>query len=86
MSKPFFHALLLISAVCATSNATRATKANDRQVLLKALPSAKIGLQQAIATSEMQGQPISAKFEFEDGKLLLSVYTAKAGKFSEALD
>src|SRR5262249_23101077 len=32
-----------------------------------------------------QGQPISAKFEVEDGKLQLSVYTAKDGKFSEVI-
>jgi len=34
------------------------------------------GIREAAKT---QGAPISAKFEFEDGKLWLSVYTAKAG-------
>ena len=34
------------------------------------------GIKQAAKT---QGAPISAKFEFEDGKFWLSVYTAKAG-------
>lgn len=35
--------------------------------------------------SEQQGQPISAKFEVDGGKLQLSVYTAKDDKFSEVL-
>jgi hypothetical protein len=45
----------------------------------------KINLQQGLAASEQQGQPISAKFEVDEGKLQLSVYTAKDGKFSEVL-
>jgi hypothetical protein len=49
------------------------------------LDTSKINLQQGLAASEQQGQPISAKFEVDDGKLLLSVYTAKDGKFSEVL-
>ena len=35
--------------------------------------------------SEAEGQPISGKFEVEDGKLQLSVYTAKDGKFFEVI-
>src|SRR5206468_939764 len=35
--------------------------------------------------SSAQGRPISAKFELEDGKLELSVYTEKGGKFSEVV-
>src|SRR6266568_4983127 len=31
------------------------------------------------------GKPISAKYEAEDGKLQLSVYTEKDGKFSEVV-
>jgi len=38
-----------------------------------------------LAASEQAGQPISGKFEVEDGKLQLSVYTSKDGKFSELL-
>ncbi len=45
----------------------------------------KINLQQGLAAGEQQGQPISAKFEVDEGKLQLSVYTAKDGKFSEVL-
>ncbi len=53
-----------------------------QEALIKLLDTAKINLQQGLAASEPQGQPISAKFEVDDGKLQLSVYTAKEGKFS----
>ena len=56
-----------------------------QEALIKLLDPAKINLQQGLAASEQGGQPISAKFEVEDGKLQLSVYTAKDGKFFEAL-
>lgn len=49
------------------------------------MDTSKINLQQGLAASEQQGQPISAKFEVDEGKLQLSVYTAKDGKFSEVL-
>ena len=56
-----------------------------REGLIKLLDASKINLQQGLAASEQQGQPISAKFEVEEGKLQLSVYTVKDGKFSEVL-
>ncbi|MFN5716268.1 MAG: PepSY domain-containing protein, partial [Bradyrhizobium sp.] len=56
-----------------------------QEALIKLLDTSKINLQQGIVASEQQGQPISAKFEVEEGKLQLSVYTAKEGKFFEVL-
>lgn len=53
--------------------------------LIKAMGAAKVTLQDGLTTASQQGQPISAKFELEDGKLQLSVYTAKDGKFSEVI-
>ena len=53
--------------------------------LANALSEAKVSLQQGLAVSESEGQPISGKFEVEDGKLQLSVYTAKDGKFFEVI-
>ena len=53
--------------------------------LANALSEAKISLQQGLVASESEGQPISGKFEVEDGKLQLSVYTAKDGKFFEVI-
>ncbi len=56
-----------------------------QEKLIKLLDASKIILQQGLTVSEQQGQPISAKFEVDEGKLQLSVYTAKDGKFSEVL-
>ena len=53
--------------------------------LATALSSAKVSLGAGLTASASEGKPISAKFEVEDGKLLLSVYTEKAGKFSEVV-
>jgi len=53
--------------------------------LANSMSSAKVTLQQSFAASEREGQPISGKFEVENGKLQLSVYTAKEGKFSEVI-
>jgi hypothetical protein len=57
----------------------------SQEALIKLLDTAKINLQQGLAAGERQGRPISAKFEVDDGKLQLSVYTAKEGKFFEVL-
>jgi hypothetical protein len=51
----------------------------------KYLPTAKVSLQEGLKAAETQGQPISGKFEVDEGHLQLSVYTAKDGKFSEVL-
>lgn len=56
-----------------------------QEKLIKLLDASKINLQQGLAAGEAQGQPISAKFEVDEGKLQLSVYTVKEGKFSEVL-
>ena len=53
--------------------------------LANALNGAKVSLQQGLVASEAEGQPISGKFEVEGGKLQLSVYTAKEGKFFEVI-
>lgn len=53
--------------------------------LANAMSSAKVSLQQGFMASEREGQPISGKFEMDEGKLQLSVYTAKEGKFYEVI-
>jgi hypothetical protein len=53
--------------------------------LIKGVTDAKVALQQGLTAPAAQGRPISGKFEVEDGKLQLSVYTAKDGKFSEVI-
>ena len=49
------------------------------------MPTARVSLQDGLRAAETQGQPISGKFEVDEGHLQLSVYTAKDGKFSEVL-
>jgi hypothetical protein len=56
-----------------------------QEALIKRLNTAKINLQQGLEASKQEGQPISAKFELDDGKFQLSVYTSTDGKFSEVL-
>ena len=64
-----------------------AQKSNDEEhaELAKALKGVKTSLEKGLAASESQGKPISGKFEVEDGKLQLSVYTMKGDKFSEVI-
>ena len=64
-----------------------AQKPNDAEdaELAKALGDAKISLQRGLTASTKEGQPISAKYEVEHGKLQLSVYTMKGDKFSEVI-
>ena len=57
----------------------------ERAELAQGLKAAKVSLKQGIVASEPKGKPISAKFEVEDGKLQLSVYTEKGGAFSEVV-
>jgi hypothetical protein len=53
--------------------------------LAKALPSAKVSLAEGLTASAREGTPISGKFELEEGKLQLSVYTMKGDTFSEVI-
>jgi hypothetical protein len=64
-----------------------AQKSNDKEhaELANALKGVKLSLEKGISASENQGKPISGKFEVENGKLQLSVYTMKGDKFSEVI-
>jgi len=57
----------------------------DHAELAKAVAGANVSLEQGLTASTHAGKPISAKFEVEDGKLQLSVYTAKGDAFSEVV-
>jgi hypothetical protein len=62
-----------------------ALSADNQHTLIKSLISAKVSLQQGLTAAQRHGQPISGKFEVEDGKFHLSVYTANKEQFSEVL-
>ena len=53
--------------------------------LMKALKGVKVSLAEGLAASEREGTPISGKFEVEEGKSQLSVYTMKGDAFSEVI-
>jgi hypothetical protein len=53
--------------------------------LATALAAKHVALLAGITSAAAKGTPISAKYEFEDGKLQLSVYTEKAGEFFEVV-
>ena len=74
----------LASAVVFAAHIVRAEDQAD-QALIKSMGGAKISLEQGLGASQRDGQPISGKFEMEDGKLQLSIYTAKDGKYFEVI-
>ncbi len=57
----------------------------DVAALAAAMKEAKVSLTRALQASEAEGTPVSAKFEVEDGKLQLSVYTMKGDAFYEII-
>jgi len=79
--------LVLAIAAFASAYGARAEgySEGERRELAKAVGTAKVSLGAGLSASEKQGTPISAKFELEGGKLQLSVYTEKNGKFSEVV-
>jgi hypothetical protein len=72
-------------ATAALLPARAADTEKQRTELATALKDAKATLEEGLKVSEREGKPISAKFEVEDGKLQLSVYTLKGNDFSEVL-
>jgi len=80
--------LLLVMIISFTvsigSDRICAEERND-PALINLMGNAQVTLQQGMTSAAQQGQPISAKFEVDDGKLQLSIYTAKNGKFSEVI-
>lgn len=57
----------------------------EQAALATALRGKHIALASGIEAAAAKGKPISAKYEYEDGKLQLSVYTEKDGQFSEVV-
>ena len=80
------RAVPLISLIAAIGFWTAAAvpawaEGGDPAALAAAIKNATATLQGELKASEGQGTPISAKFEIEDGKLQLSVYTMKVNDF-----
>ena len=80
----------VLAAAAACWGSTLAAQDKDEQegnqaALPKAIMGARVSLERGLAASASHGQPISAKFEMEGGKLQLSVYTVKDGKYFEVI-
>ena len=75
--------LTSVATLFATSVASgQATKA--QAALAAAMRGSNhVALADGIETASASGKPISARYEFEDGKLQLSVFVEKAGAYSE---
>src|SRR5580704_12295337 len=85
MTSSTVRLLALIAAVgfWSATLAPACAEGDDPKALAAALKDATATLQGGLKASEPQGTPISAKFEIEDGKLQLSVYTMKGDDFME---
>ena len=58
----------------------------EKADLAPVVAGAKVTLEQGLLTSKKNGKPISAKFEIENGKPQLSIYTVKDGsKYFEVI-
>jgi hypothetical protein len=75
---------IFLSGTILSGHDLYAEEHND-PALIMLIGNAKVSLQDGLQAAATEGQPISAKFEVDGGKLQLSVYTVKAGKFSEVI-
>ena len=78
-------ALLTLGCSVATRAFAGEEESENSHGLLPQVEAAKVSLEQGLAAAESSGKPLSAKFEIEDGKLQLSVYTKKDGKYFEVV-
>jgi hypothetical protein len=84
MAKTRTTGLLALLGIAVLAAPLIAEEANPA-ALATAMQGAKATLEAGLKASEREGKPISAKFEIEDGKLQLSVYTSKDKAFAEVV-
>ncbi len=78
--------VLAVIAMCCGSTLSAQDKDEGNQAAVaKAVLTARVSLERGLSASASHGRPMSAKFEMEEGKLQLSVYTATGGKFFEVV-
>ncbi len=78
-------AIAFLWLVCSQLSAAQKSEDKEHAELAKALKGAKVSLEKGLAASEKEGKPLSGKYEIEDGKFQLSIYTVKADKFFEVI-
>src|SRR5437588_13024387 len=77
--------VLALAALCWGATLAAQEEEGSHGALAKAIMGARVSLERGLAASASHGQAISAKFEMEEGKLQLSVYTLKGGKYFEVI-
>ena len=77
--------LAVFGALAISSTSVRSQEANPQATLARALRGKHVSLATGLEAATASGKPISAKYEYEEGKLQLSVYTEKGGQFSEVI-
>src|SRR3989442_7194600 len=86
--KAWLVPVLAAAAVCwgsALAAQDKDEQEGNQAAVAKAVMGARVPLERGLAASASHGQAISAKFEMEEGKLQLSVYTLKDGKYFEVI-
>jgi hypothetical protein len=89
MISQVFQSIWLAVAIAISGSVLVSARAEDSEKDLPAraaaLKDTKVKLEDGLKASEREGKPISAKFEIEDGRLQLSVYTMMADGFTEVV-
>lgn len=80
--QPIVLVVMLSATICSVDFAL---SGGNEHTLIKSLGRSKVSLQQGLTMAQRHGQPISGKFEVEDGKFQLSVYIENKDQFSELL-
>ena len=79
--------LVFVAAAGLSSAGAGPARAQDDELeaMATALKDTTFTLQDGLKAGEREGQPISAQFEMDDGKLQISIYTTKGDDFSEVV-
>ena len=81
---PILWSVLALALLVTPLNAAMTDK--DKAELAPVVTGAKVTLEQGLAASKKNGKPVSAKFEIENGKPQLSIYTVRDGaKYFEVI-
>ena len=84
MARRAFRLLVLtVAGLLGVGQAPSSAQDDEIAALAAALKDVNFTLQDGLRAGEREGQPISAQFEIDDGKLQVSVYTAKEEDFTE---
>ena len=80
--------LLVLVAAAGLANAGAGpvwAQDDELEAMATAIKDTTFTLQDGLRAGEREGQPISAQFEIDDGKLQISIYTSKGDDFSEVV-